>query len=56
VSIPGTDAAFTFSNKQGIQYLEVFKGVNWVAFEPFGGPISVAKLTPVIGSILKALG
>jgi len=56
VSIPGTDAAYTFSNKQGIQYLEVFKGVNWVAFEPFGGPITVAQLTPVIGGILKALG
>jgi hypothetical protein len=55
VTIPGTDAAYTFSNAQGIQYIEVFKGVNWVAFEPFGGPISVAQLTPVIGAILTAL-
>ncbi|HEX4058521.1 MAG TPA: hypothetical protein VHX87_09425 [Galbitalea sp.] len=55
VSIPGTDAAYTFSDTQGIEYIEVFKGVNWVAFEPFGGPISVAQLTPVIGGILKAL-
>lgn len=56
VSIPGADAAYTFSDAQGVEYIEVFKGVNWVAFEPFGGPITVAQLTPVIGGILKALG
>lgn len=55
VTIPGTDAAYTLSNAQGPQYIEVFKGVNWVAFEPFGGPISVKQLTPVISAILSAL-
>jgi hypothetical protein len=56
VTVPGADAAYTFSNSQGLQYLEVFKGVNWVAFEPYGGPFTIAQLTPVIDGILKALG
>jgi hypothetical protein len=56
ISVPGADAAYTFSDAQGVEYIEVFKGVNWVAFEPFGGPITLAQLTPVIAGILKALG
>ena len=60
VAIPGADTAYTLTDTTqtpslGITYIEVFDGVNWVAFEPYGGPITVSQLDPVITAILASL-
>ena len=56
VTVPGADAAYVQKDGTGIDYLEVFKGSNWAAFEPYGNGMTLAQATPIATAVLSALG
>ena len=56
VTVSGADSAYTLTDSTGVDYLEVFKGSNWAAFEPYGGTMTLAQIAPVATAVLNALG